>query len=153
MGKKQELYTAVHDNLGFTVCDNVGCVKQGIIHIIGIGEDKCIVTCVDDDRPYIEAMTELCGYSKDSVRFIQKSSGRVPRGTGFGDRVWRRNSKHNGIEVSFNGKPEDNIRENLKSLGFRWSHTSGVWYIGVKKFGEKVGEYLSGIGIKHVEDV
>lgn len=153
MGKKQELYTAVHDNLGFTVCDNVGYVKQGVIHIIGIGEDKCIVTCVDDDRPYVEAMTELCGYSKDSVRFIQKSSSRAPRGTGFGHKVWRRNSKHKGIEVSFDDKPTEQMRSDLKRFGFRWSHTSGVWYIGIKKFSETAAKYLSDMCIIRVEDI
>lgn len=135
MGKKQELYTAVHDNLGFTVCDKVEDVKQGVIHIIDIGEDKCIVTCTDDDRPYIEAMTDLCGYAKDSVRFIPKSAGRrTPTGSGFGSNVWRMNKKHRGgIEISFGGKPDEATRTALKTVGFRWSHTSGVWYANTQK--------------------
>ena len=152
MQASEALENAVVENLGY----KTGTVAEGrsqVVNIIGCGDKNCIVTCVEDDKPYIDAMVELIGDEYVVKVIVKAKAGRAPRGTGFGDKVWRRNSKHNGIEVSFNGKPEDNIRENLKSLGFRWSHTSGVWYIGVKKFGDKAGEYLSGIGIKHVEDV
>ena len=146
---------AIVTNLGWRLADRPQEVGVNKPNVLCCGEHFAIVTCTEDDTPYVEAMKEIVtNEDEDAVKFVVKQKGaRVPAGTGFGDKVWRRNSKHNGIEVSFNGKPEDNIRENLKLLGFRWSHTSGVWYIGVKKFGEKAGEYLSGIGIKHVEDV
>lgn len=152
MNASEALKNAIVENLGYKT-GTVAEVRSQVVNIIGCGEKNCIVTCVEEDKPYIEAMYELIGSEYVVKVIVKQKAGRVPRGTGFGDKVWRRNSKHNGIEVSFNGKPEDNIRENLKLLGFRWSHTSGVWYIGIKKFGEKAGEYLSGIGIQHVEDV
>lgn len=152
MNASEALENAVVENLGYKT-GTVAEVRSQVVNIIGCGDRNCIVTCVEDDKPYVDAMVELIGDEYVVKVIVKAKAGRTPRGTGFGHKVWRRNSKHNGIEVSFNGKPEDNIRENLKLLGFRWSHTSGVWYIGVKKFGERAGEYLSGIGIQHVEDV
>ena len=40
----------------------------------------------------------------------------------------RHNEKLNGIEVVFPSKPEANIIESLKQLGFRWSGHNGLWY-------------------------
>lgn len=38
------------------------------------------------------------------------------------------NSQFNSLEVSFNGKPSEAIREALKSLRFRWHGVKKVWY-------------------------
>ena len=42
--------------------------------------------------------------------------------------VWRFNFEHNGIEISFPGKPDETIRDQLKGAGFKWSGRSRVWY-------------------------
>lgn len=38
------------------------------------------------------------------------------------------NEEKNGIEIKFNCKPTQEIRENLKQNGFRWSKFNKVWY-------------------------
>ena len=47
---------------------------------------------------------------------------------GFGDKVWRTNLEHNGIECSFDGKPSESVRNKLKAAGFRFSGKQGLWY-------------------------
>lgn len=38
------------------------------------------------------------------------------------------NEEKNGIEIKFDGKPSEEIRENLKANGFRWSRYQKIWY-------------------------
>ena len=38
------------------------------------------------------------------------------------------NEKLNGVEIYFDSKPEDSIRSEMKSAGFRWSQRQGMWY-------------------------
>lgn len=38
------------------------------------------------------------------------------------------NAQLNGIELTFNEKPSDAIRQSLKDLGFRWSAKLGYWW-------------------------
>ena len=40
----------------------------------------------------------------------------------------RINEEHNGIEINFDSKPSADIREQLKSNGFRWHKVNKVWY-------------------------
>ncbi len=40
----------------------------------------------------------------------------------------RRNEEHNGIEILFTGKPEQDVIDTLKSYGFRWSPRQHLWY-------------------------
>lgn len=40
----------------------------------------------------------------------------------------RRNEEHNGIEVVFPDKPEQDVLYSLKALGFRWSKYQSLWY-------------------------
>ena len=38
------------------------------------------------------------------------------------------NEQFNSLEVSFNGKPSEAIREALKALRFRWHGVKKIWY-------------------------
>ena len=38
------------------------------------------------------------------------------------------NQEQNGIEVSFNAKPNREVIEALKEAGFRWHHAKKLWY-------------------------
>jgi len=38
------------------------------------------------------------------------------------------NTEKNGIELKFDGKPNDEIRDKLKANGFRWNRGKKVWY-------------------------
>lgn len=38
------------------------------------------------------------------------------------------NTEHNGIEISFDGKPSAEIRDELKAAGFRWLAARRLWY-------------------------
>lgn len=38
------------------------------------------------------------------------------------------NQAKSGIELTFNEKPSDIVRESLKELGFRWSNKLGFWW-------------------------
>jgi hypothetical protein len=42
--------------------------------------------------------------------------------------IIRRNPERQGIEVVFPAKPAEEIRAELKRLGFRWSRRQGLWY-------------------------
>lgn len=46
------------------------------------------------------------------------------------------NSQLNGIELVFAGKPTEEIREQLKALGFRWHRQKKLWY--AKKTAERM---------------
>lgn len=52
--------------------------------------------------------------------------------TGTNGVAVRRNTEHDGVEVSFPTKPDAGTISELKSAGFRWSRFSKVWY---KKYG------------------
>lgn len=38
------------------------------------------------------------------------------------------NEEKNGVEIYFSGKPSEDVRNNLKSNGFRWSKYNKCWY-------------------------
>lgn len=38
------------------------------------------------------------------------------------------NNEFNGIELTFEGKPEESIREAMKAAGFRWHRMKKLWY-------------------------
>ena len=42
--------------------------------------------------------------------------------------VWHRNLEHEGIQISFLGKPPQEILIKLKAMGFRWSPRQKIWY-------------------------
>ena len=41
---------------------------------------------------------------------------------------YERNTEKNGLEVSFEGIPDDAIRTELKESGFRWHRVNKFWY-------------------------
>lgn len=54
------------------------------------------------------------------------------------------NSQFNGIELTFAGKPADEVRAAMKEAGFRWHHQKKLWY--AKRTAERLAlaEKLSG---------
>lgn len=38
------------------------------------------------------------------------------------------NNQFNGVELLFDGKPSEEIRDTLKSVGFRWHKVKKLWY-------------------------
>lgn len=42
--------------------------------------------------------------------------------------TYRINEEFNGIEITFESKPADDIRSTLKENGFRWHKAKGLWY-------------------------
>lgn len=54
------------------------------------------------------------------------------------------NKEHDGIELSFKGKPSEAVRTQLKSDRFRWSRYNGVWY---KKDSHQTREQAAKYGI------
>lgn len=42
--------------------------------------------------------------------------------------TYRINERLDGVEIRFEAKPEEEIRNNLKVAGFRWSPKNSVWY-------------------------
>lgn len=150
-----KIKTAIGENLGWKMADNPQTVGLNKPNVLCCGEHFAIVTCFDEDKPYLQAMEEMvANEDEDTVKFIAKQKGtRVPAGKGFGDRVWRENSEHGGIEVSFAKRPDESERATLKQLGFRWSRMSGVWYLPLKKMGDGVAQFLAAGNFKKVEGV
>lgn len=154
MSKRMDIEIAIEQNLGWKLAKTTGEVRTNEPHLIYIGEDKCIVTCHEDDKPYLEAMAEMVGYDSANVKYVIKTKAARPAaGKGFGDRVWRENSKHNSIEISFVNRPDGKFRDALKSLGFRWSRMSGVWYLPTKKMTDGVAAFLANNAFTRVEGV
>lgn len=150
--KKENMKITIAKYLGWNLANNVADVKINSPHIIFIGDDRCIITCYEKDKPYIEAMADIAGYLQDDVKYVVKQKGERPAaGKGFGDRVWRENSKHSGIEISFANRPDEKFRDALKSLGFRWSRMSGVWYLPTKKMTDGVAVFLANNAFTKVE--
>jgi hypothetical protein len=151
----ERIKQAVKENLGWELAENPQSVGMNKPNVLCCGEHYAIVTCTEDDKPYLQAMEELVAdENEDTVKFITKSKGaRVPAGKGFGDRVWRENSKHGGIEVSFAKRPDESERAMLKQLGFRWSRMGGVWYIPLKKMLPAVADFLANNGFTKTEGV
>ena len=151
----ERIKQAIGENLGWKLAENPQTVGVNKPNVLCCGEHYAIVTCMDDDMPYTEAMVDIVSdHADDRVRFIAKSKcARVPAGKGFGDRVWRENSEHGGIEVSFAKRPDESERATMKQLGFRWSRMSGVWYLPLKKMGDVVAQFLAAGNFKKVEGV
>ena len=151
----ERIKQAIGENLGWKLAENPQTVGVNKPNVLCCGEHYAIVTCMDDDMPYTEAMVDIVSdHADDRVRFITKSKcARVPAGKGFGDRVWRENSEHGGIEVSFAKRPDESERATLKQWGFRWSRMSGVWYLPLKKMGDGVAQFLADGNFKKVEGV
>ena len=151
----ERIKQAIGENLGWKLAENPQTVGVNKPNVLCCGEHYAIVTCIDDDMPYTEAMVDIVSdHADDRVRFITKSKcARVPAGKGFGDRVWRENSEHGGIEVSFAKRPDESERATLKQLGFRWSRMSGVWYLPLKKMGDGVAQFLADGNFNKVDGV
>lgn len=145
---------AVKDNLGWELAENPQSAGINKPNILCCGEHYAIVTCIEEDKPYIEAMYEMEMLPDDKIKYIVKAkAGRPPAGKGFGDKVWRENSQHNGIELSFDKRPDEKARAELKALGFRWSRMGGVWYLPLKKMLPVVADFLANNGFTKVEGV
>ncbi|MGE3190917.1 MAG: zeta toxin family protein, partial [Vicinamibacterales bacterium] len=56
----------------------------------------------------------------------------------------RENADRGGLEVAFEGKPSAEVRDRLKSAGFRWSRAQGLWYRKAK--GDTVDDIRALIG-------
>ena len=151
----ERIKQAIGENLGWNLADRPQEVGINKPNVLCCGEHYAIVTCTEDDKPYLQAMEEIVAdENEDTVKFIVKQkSARVPAGKGFGDRVWRENSEHGGIEVSFAKRPDENERATLKALGFRWSRMGRVWYLPLKKMGDGVAQFLAAGNFKKVEGV
>ena len=151
----ERIKQAIGENLGWKLAENPQTVGVNKPNVLCCGEHFAIVTCTEDDTPYVEAMKEIvANEDEDTVKFVVKQKcARVPAGKGFGDRVWRENSEHGGIEVSFAKRPDESERATLKQLGFRWSRMSGVWYLPLKKMGDGVAQFLAAGNFKKVEGV
>lgn len=54
------------------------------------------------------------------------------------------NTKQNGVELKFNGKPALTVLEHLKQQGFKWSRFNKVWY---SKVSTKSIEVAASFGI------
>ena len=151
---KDTLIKMCNENLGVKIAPTIQAVDDGHNHYIDVADTHCIVTCTENNKPYVDAMIDMIdGYTYKVV--VKQFKGRVPRGTGFGQNKWRINSQHGGsLELSFDGKPSDEVREQLKKYGFRWSHMGGVWYISAKKMTQEIGDYVkTTLGLGEAEHV
>lgn len=134
MKASEVIKAEVETNLGYEAVATPSEVRNSKVNYIGASDTLCVVTCTEDDEPYVRAMAEM--HPELTVKVIvRKGRARPPQGKGFGDKVWRFNSAHkDGVELSFSGKPDEQVRNRLKSFGFRWSHFGGVWYLPADKY-------------------
>jgi len=66
--------------------------------------------------------------------------------------VWRKNLEHEGIEIEFEGKPAQEIINELKGYRFKWSRRQGIWYSKgydyQVEFAKKIATYGGEVGQK-----
>lgn len=65
---------------------------------------------------------------KGRIEQVSKMQARPETVTEVGKAEVRENSEFNSIEVSFPGKPAQEIIDELKANGFRWARQTKVWY-------------------------
>lgn len=53
------------------------------------------------------------------------------------------NADNNGIEITFSGKPSEQIREQIKKAGYRWHKIKKVWYAKQTEARLKLAESIS----------
>ena len=64
------------------------------------------------------------------------------------------NQEHNGIEVIFDGKPSDQVRDRLKKAGYRWHKVKKLWYARQTEARLKLAEEVSnGTTADNVQEV
>ena len=56
--------------------------------------------------------------------------------------TYRINEEFNGIEITFESKPADEIRSTLKENGFRWHKAKRLWYAKQTPERQKLAESL-----------
>lgn len=152
--------TELNNNLGITRVKTLPEVNDATFHILPVPVST-IVTCSATNSEYVEAIIKMVnpdGAFNVAVKVIGAvKSGRPKAGSGFGNNLFRINEQHASIEVSFGGKPDSMTRETLKSMGFRWSHTAGVWYVSTKKLDtsalDTIYSYLTKIGLSITDTV
>lgn len=86
----------------------------------------------------------------DAKELTPRRQGRFGKscGPGFGDMVWRVNSRLDRIEASFS-RPCATAKQ-VKALGFRWDHSAGVWYGPNTDFS---ADQIEALGLKQVDHV
>ena len=71
------------------------------------------------------------GYSKNmekSKYFVDLKPVTYSQAETVEDVTITENEEKDGVEIRFSGKPDEDVRSNLKSNGFRWSRFSKCWY-------------------------
>lgn len=64
------------------------------------------------------------------------------------------NQECNGIEVTFDGKPSDQVRDRLKKAGYRWHKVKKLWYARQTEARLKLAEEVSnGTTADNVQEV
>lgn len=100
--------------------------KDGHILASGVG----LGPCADWDRERATAAVEQIVSRIEAA--VARCKGQTTTGVVGQDStdgvIIRRNTERQGIEVVFPAKPAEEIRVELKRLGFRWSRRQGLWY-------------------------
>jgi len=88
--------------------------------------------------------------AEQRIRILQLTAARpVVDKTINGVRIFE-NHDVNRLQLFFDGKPDENIRKQLKSCGFRWAPSEGAWQKNIgnralhdaTRIAEFIGEYL-----------
>lgn len=156
-----EIATVINNYIGFQTAGKPSEIEAGKIHICDL-PTQYLITCVESDIVYIEAISQLVskpvkiisGPVTSNAMPRRRAKGRKspPRGKGFGDKAWRRNAQHKGVEISFTNKPSDEMRATLKGNGFRWAPMPGVWYISEAKLTSEIRAFIAA-NFREVESV
>lgn len=59
---------------------------------------------------------------------IKEQQSRPEVSEAVGDATVKENAEYNSVEISFPGKPSEEIRTEMKRHGWRWARTTKVWY-------------------------
>ncbi|NFF77672.1 hypothetical protein FCV38_11935 [Clostridium sporogenes] len=83
-----------------------------------------------------EKETQQQNSKEESIKDVKQEEKQINVSVKF-------NEEKNGIELHFTGKPSQEIREQIKSNGFKWSKFQKIWYA---KNSEERKEFLKSIG-------
>jgi conjugative element/phage-associated large polyvalent protein len=90
------------------------------VHIVFDQHDN--MDYIKNDR---DVQRRVSNWVRDTSFYVKQE---VPVETDGTENGVRYNSAKNGIEIKFDSKPEQEVIDNLKSKGFRWSRFSKVWW-------------------------
>ena len=129
-------------------------LEKGCFHFAELKE----VEEVTEKTVYVKAKRDTAQKENlltgDSVETTNETVEENAQGTGEKETTvtYTLNEEKNGVEIRFSSKPSEEIREQMKAAGFRWSRYSKCWYAKQSDSTISLAKELSSNDLKNQEN-